>query len=82
MDDFGQTCSNLSRCSFVHLLLLGGKSCCLTDFIVGTANSGLMSPCLYLAKHQTHASLGIKNGNLAIAGHDVFLPLLQMLVDL
>lgn len=41
-----------------------------------------MSPLLYLAKHQTYVSLEIKNGNLAVGGHDAFLPLLQMRVDL
>lgn len=41
-----------------------------------------MSPCISLAQHQSCVSLGIKNGNLAVVGLDVFLPSLQMLVDL
>lgn len=43
------------------------------------ANTGLVSPYISLAKHQTHISLGIKSEKLAIVGHGVFLPLLQML---
>ena len=70
-DRFGQTFLNSSRYGLSAFLLIWGESECLTRLTRGTANTGVMSPCISLAEHQTHVSLGvrrIRNGKLAGAG--------------